>query len=73
MLTRQKKRGLCLLKSFEMFQRNASNFAIFWEYENPHIFCFVFHFMLLDQGIYYEMKNEKTTTWVFIFQKYGKF
>ena len=29
----------------EMFQRNASKFAIFLEYENPHSF-FMFHFML---------------------------
>ena len=30
----------------EMFQRNASKFAIFLEYKNPCSF-FVFHFMLL--------------------------
>ena len=40
----------------EMFQQNASKFAIILEYENPRRL--------------YEMKK---TTWVFIFQKYGKF
>ena len=70
----------------EMFQRNASKFAIFLEYENP---CSFFHFVLLFFslmnalvyiGIHWGEKNKvarneknKIATYVFVFQRYGKF
>ena len=50
----------------EMTQQYASKFAIFWEYENPM-------YSLVKKIKLHEMKNEKKTTWVFVFQKYGKF
>ena len=79
----------------EMFQRNASKFAIFLEYENPrNFFRFSFHFISfhfiscyfifspnecpslcrhsLEEKSSTKWKSEKAT-WVFIFQKYGKF
>ena len=60
----------------EMFQQNASKFAIFLEYENPHsFFRFSFHAMYFyffpnDELV---AQNEKKTMWVFIFQKYSNF
>ena len=62
----------------EMFQQNASKFAIFLEYENPRsLFHFSFHAALffplmnalvyvnIDQGIHYGK--------IKVAQKYGKF
>ena len=46
----------------EMTPQNASKFAIFLEYENPRKYVVIF--------FQHEMK--KKTTWVFVFQKYGK-
>ena len=50
----------------EMFQGNASKFAIIFEYENPHSFFFRF---LFRATLIFSLMNAN----VFVFQKYGKF
>ena len=51
----------------EMNECNASTFAIFWGYKNPHKFFRQFSFgaTIMNQAL--------KTIWILIFEKYGKF
>ena len=47
------------LMVYEMFQQNASKFAIFLEYENPHSFVppFSFHFISSHSTLFFPLIN----------------
>ena len=71
----------------EMFQRNASKFAIFYIYENPKLFfisCYIIYSLNECPGLCWhrpghslggkiQLHEMKKATWVFLYIKYGKF
>ena len=59
----------------QMFQRNASKFAIHLEYKNSHCWSMLHRpgHSLGGKNKLAQYEKHKKSMWVFVFQKYGKF